>query len=200
MNMIYPSFHVAQQAARMAREVAWILSGAKTANPSAAMGAASIGFEYLIEHIREGRVIDQEFRHNIIPLEGLNYLLNSEFKGTAVPATWYIGLFEGNYTPQLSDTAAAFPAAATETSTFNEATRVAFVPGAVSGGTLDNSAAPATFTFNAPKTIYGGFMTSASAKGAVTGTLISAVRFASPKTPATGDLLKVTGGFVFASS
>lgn len=161
---------------------------------------AKLGALYLIELIRDGVVIDSEVVHNLIPLEGLNYLLSSEFKGTAVPATWYIGLYEGNYAPQLSDTAAAFPAAATETTTFNEATRVAFVPGAVAGGTVDNSASPAIFTFNALKTIYGGFMTSASAKGAVTGSLISAVRFASPKTPNIGDVLKVTAGFTFASS
>lgn len=159
-----------------------------------------LGFTYTVEHIRGGVVIDREEVHNLIPLEGLNFLLNSEFKGTAVPATWYIAVYEGNYTPTLADTAAAFPAAATETTSYAEAARVAYVPGTVTGGTLDNAASPATFTFNASKTIYGGFMSSASAKSAVTGTLISAVRFASPKTPTVGDLLKITAGFTFASS
>lgn len=162
---------------------------------------AILGFVYTVEVIRDGVIDDRETEtHNLIPLEGLNYLLSSEFKGTAVPATWYIGVYEGNYTPQLSDTAAAFVAAATETTTYAETTRQAFVPGTVAGGVLDNSASPALFTFNATKTVFGGFMSSASAKSAVTGTLISAVRFASPKTLNSTDVLKVTAGFTFASS
>ena len=162
---------------------------------------AFVGFKYKVEHVRDGVVLATDpWVHNLIPLEGLNYLLSSEFKGTAVPATWYVSLFEGNYTPVTGDTAAAFPASATETITYNETTRGAFVPGTVTGGTLDNSASPAQFTFNAAKTVYGGFITSASAKSAVTGTLMSVVRFASPKSPAIGDVLKITAGFTFVSS
>lgn len=159
------------------------------------------GFVYTIEHLRaDGTLVDREVVHNLIPLEGLNFILSSEFKGASVPATWFLGLYQGNYTPSSSDTAAAFPGNATECTTYSQATRGAFVPGTPAGGALDNSASPASFTFTTAQTVYGGFMSSASAKGAVTGTLFSAVRFASPKSPNIGDILNITAGFTFASS
>lgn len=158
------------------------------------------GFTYLAEQIRDGVVIDREVVHNLMPTEGLNHMLGVTFKSATQAATWYIGLFEGNYTPTLSDTAAAFPAAATETTAYAETTRVEFNEGSIASGSLDNSANKAEFTFNAIKTVYGGFISSASAKGGTTGALTSVVRFASPKAFAVGDVFRVTAGFTLASA
>lgn len=158
------------------------------------------GFTYTVEHIRRGVVIDREVIHNLMPIQGLNFVQSALFKGTAVPGTWYIGVYEGNYTPVALDTMATFPGTATECTAYDESTRVAYVPGTVSGGALDNSASKATFTFNATKTVYGGFMSSVSTKSATSGTLLSAVKFASPKAMTAGDILSVTAGHTFTSS
>lgn len=159
------------------------------------------GFTYLIEQLdKDGKVVDSETVHNLIPTEGLNHVLNILLKSASQVATWYIGLYEGNYTPVAGDTMATFPAQATETTAYTSATRLAFVPGTVAAATVDNSASPAQFTFNATKTVYGGFIGSASAKGSTSGVLLSAVRFGSPKSLDADSVLRVTAGFTMASA
>lgn len=154
------------------------------------------GFTYLAEILdKHGNVRDSEVIHNLMPAEGLNHMLGVTLKGVAQAASWYVGLFEGNYSPVPNDTAATFPASATESAAYAEATRVALTLGPVAGGAADNGAARSEFTFNADKTLYGGFISSASAKGATSGVLLSAVRFKSPKAVATGEILRVTAGF-----
>lgn len=164
------------------------------------MSNVQAGFEYLFEILRDGVVIDSFTEKNLVPTEGLNHFLNVEFKGATQIGTWYLGVYEGNYTPVSTITAATISAAATETTAYNETTRVAFVPGTVASGAVDNSASRAEFTLNATKTIYGGFLSSASAKGATTGVLVSAVKFSSPKSLVSGDVLRVTASFTLTSS
>jgi hypothetical protein len=169
-------------------------------NPTGIASTAQAGFTYLIEHVRAGVVIDREVVHNLMPTEGLNFVQSALFKAASIPATWYIGLFEANYTPVAPDTMATFPGTATETTAYDETTRVAFVPGSVSGGACDNAASKAEFTFNASKTIYGGFVSSVATKSSTSGTLLSAVKFGSPKTVIDDDVLRVTAGHTFAST
>ncbi len=157
------------------------------------------GFLWTLEHIRNGEVIDREVIHNLLPTEGANHALDVLLHQATQIATWYIGLYEGNYTPLLTDTAATFPASATELTTYAEASRVAFVESAASGGVSSNAASKAEFTSNSNKIIYGGFITSASAKGATSGILLSAVKFSSPKTFDSGDIFRATAGFTLAS-
>ena len=153
-----------------------------------------MGFQFLVEVVDEltGEVISSEIADNITPTEGENHILNVIFKAATQITSWFVGIYEGNYTPLATDTAAVFPANATETTTYAEATRQAFTPGAVAAGAVDNTAALATFTSNSAKTIYGMFISSASAKGATTGVLISAVKFGSAQTFGSGTLLRVT--------
>lgn len=160
------------------------------------------GFSYLIEVIDggTGSVRDSEECKNLMPIEGIHYLINVAMKQGAQVSSWYIGLFEGNYTPDSTDVMADFPTAATESTAYDEATRRAFTPGTVVSGSVDNAAARAEFTMNEAKTIYGGFIGSASAKGSGSGTLLSAVRFTSPKQLGDGDVLRVTAGFTIASA
>ena len=160
---------------------------------------ARLGFTYDVELVRAGRVIDRERVHNLIPTEGLNLILNILFKGTSVPAAWYIGIFEGNYTPVAADTMATFPASATECTAYDESTREAFTAGTVASGAVDNSASRAEFTLSATKTIYGAFMSSVATKSATSGSLVSAAKFASPKSGDDGDVLRVTAGFTATS-
>lgn len=158
------------------------------------------GFMYLVEVIRNGIIVEQELVHNLMPTEGLNYVLGASFKGAAQVANWYLAPYEGNYTPVPTNTAANFPGLATECTAYDEATRVAFTSGAAAAGALDNAAARAEFTFNAIKTVYGGFLTSVAAKGAITGVVGSAVRFASPKQLDVGAVLRLTAGITLTSS
>lgn len=159
------------------------------------------GFEYLVEVVSpDGSVRDCEVVHNLMPAEGLNHVVGVTLKGSSQITSWYVGVFEGNYTPAVTDTAADFPTAATESTAYSEVTRQALTLGSVSGGAVSNSASRAEFTFaGSNRTIYGGFISSASAKGATTGPLLSAVRFTSPKVVGGGDVLRVTTGFNLVS-
>lgn len=165
------------------------------------MEHAKAGFVYTIETIRDGEVVDTEVVHNLIPTEGLNYLLNAALKGGTPVAAWYVGIFEGDYTPVAGDTMATFPTAATESTAYSEAQRRPLVLGATTAGATDNTASKAEFTGNAAgKVIYGGFVASQPAKGATSGVLVSAVRFAAAKNLGVGDILRVTAGFALSSS
>ena len=126
----------------------------------------------------DGTIVEElPLAHNRTVMEGRNHQLDVVFHGGTPVTTWYLGVFEGNYTPLDTDTAATFPGSSTECTAYDEATRVAFVEGAPSGGIISNAGNEAVFTFNANKTIYGGFLISSSAKGATTGVLMSAARF-----------------------
>jgi hypothetical protein len=159
-----------------------------------------LGFKYQFEIVKDGVVVDAWEETNLMPTEGLNHVLNTVLKGGTPVTTWYCSLFEGNYTPLATDTAAAFPAAATECTAYDEAARVAITFGTVAAGAVDNSAAKAEFTFNATKTVYGGAIQSVSGKGATTGALLSAVKFATAKSMEAGAVLRVTAGLTLTST
>lgn len=149
--------------------------------------------------VRDGRVIDEWEDHNLVVNEGLNNLLDVYFHGGTQTGTWYLGLFEGNYTPVATLTAATVTAAATECTAYDEAARQAYDEAAPSAQQITNSASKATFTMNAAKTIYGAFLASASAKSATTGVLFSAARFGTPKVVADDDQLLLTYTFTASS-
>jgi hypothetical protein len=159
-----------------------------------------VGFTYLVEHVRGGVVIDRELVHNLVPTEGLNYILESSLRGGAALSTWYIALFEGNYTPVAGVTASSFPAAATESTAYDQATRVSWVSAAASAGSVTNSASKAVFTINAVKTIYGLAQSSVAAKSATSGVLASVARFTTPKAVEVGDELRVTSTITMTSA
>lgn len=159
-----------------------------------------VGFEHVVEHIRNGKLIDVETVHNLVPTEGLNHILNVALRAGSPTPNWYVALFEGNYTPVAGLTAATFPSAATECTAYDEPSRVLWVPAAASGGVVTNSASKAVFTMNATKTVYGIVMSSLLTKGGTTGTLVSAVRFAASKSVFDDDLLQVTSSITMTSS
>jgi hypothetical protein len=158
-----------------------------------------LGLRHLNEIIVPSVVLSTEEVHNLIPTEGINYILGAALDGTSPISTWYIAPFEGNYTPVAGVTASSFTSSATESTAYDEATRVEWVPGAVVAGSMSNSASKAVFTFNASKTIYGIGQLSVSAKSATTGVLVSIARFASSKAVVDDDVLNVTSTIVLAS-
>lgn len=184
-----------------------------------AEGMAKAGFKYHLEHLRRADVLHSmgisteglerrgdmvvlsvEDVTNLIPTEGLNYMLGAALTGVAQSSTWYIALFEGNYTPLSTVTAATFPADATECTAYAEASRVTWTPGAIAAGSVSNTASKAVFTMNATKTVYGIAQTSVATKSAVTGTLISVARFAVAKSVVSTDILNVTSTLTATSA
>ncbi len=161
--------------------------------------ALQVGGVWSGQHIRNGKVIDEWEDKNLVVNEGLNALLDIMFHGSTQVSTWYIGVFEGNYTPVATVTAATITAAATECTAYDETTRQAYNEAASSSQSITNSANKATFTFNATKTIYGAFLASASAKSATTGTLFSAATFSSSKSVVAADQLLLTYTFTASS-
>ena len=154
-----------------------------------------VGGRYDGQIIRDGKIIDEFSDDNIVCNEGLNSLLNIMFHGDTQITTWYLGLFEGNYTPVAGVTAASITADSTECTAYSEATRQAYDEAAAASQSITNSASRATFTFNATKTIYGAFLVSNSTKSGTTGTLFSAARFSASKAVVSGDQLLLTYTF-----
>lgn len=162
--------------------------------------AAESGFTYTVEVVKDGRVIDREVVHNLMPEEGRNHMLDVTLGGGTQITTWYLLPFSGDYTPVSGDTAATFPASATEATQYTDATRKALVFGAAAGGVKDNSANRAELEFNDTVTVYGAAIVSAAAKGAASGVLISAARFATAKPMENGAILRITAGITLSSS
>jgi hypothetical protein len=128
--------------------------------------------------------------NNIIVTQGLNYLLDVALGGGTQYATFHVFPFSGNVTPVETWTAANVTANSTEITAYDEATRVAYVDAAASGGIMTNSASKASFTFNASGNLYGFCVVSASAKSSTSGVLFSGVRLTSaPKTFADDDVI-----------
>lgn len=149
---------------------------------------------------RAGRVIDEWEDRNLVTNEGLNHILNVEFNGATQITSWFLGLFEGNYTPTSGLTAATVASTATETTAYASATRPAYSPASSTAQSVTNSASRASFVFTGAKTIYGAFLVSASTKSGTSGTLFAAARFGTSKAVDVNDELLLTYSFSASSS
>lgn len=127
----------------------------------------------------------------VYPAEGRNYLLDVAVNNGSKIGNWYVMLFEGNYTPQDSDTAANIVSRATEVTAYAEGTRLPLVIAAPANGKTSNAGNLARFTLNAPKTIYGFAIVSSAAKGGTTGKLLCLQKLATPRPYLAGDKVDV---------
>ena len=91
---------------------------------TAALGMSG---EYHCQIVRDGKVIDEWTEKNLVVNEGLNSMLNVTFNAAAQITTWYVGVFEGNYTPVATVTAASIAASSTECTAYASSTRPEFV-------------------------------------------------------------------------
>lgn len=161
-----------------------------------------LGFEYLLRTIRlrDMAVVDEIKAFNLVPIEGLNYLIGAGLKQAAQFPNFYVGLFEGAYNPVPGDVMATFPASATEFTAYSETARRPLVLGDIAAGAVDNSASLARFTgTTAGKQATGGFVSTSPTKGSSTGVLMSAVRFPSPRPLESGFALDALASFVAVS-
>ncbi len=162
--------------------------------------ALHVGGRFIGEIRRHGKVIDQFEVPNLVVNEGLNALLNIMFNGATQIPTWYIGIFEGNYTPVAGVTAATIASAATECTAYTNATRPEYQEAASTAALTTNAASRASFVFNASKTVYGAFLVSTNTKSGTSGTLFAAARFSTAKAVTTDDELLLTYAFSAASA
>jgi hypothetical protein len=175
------------------------LSAAKAASccPSSVLSLAA---SFTGQIVRDGQIIDEFDTPNLVVDQGLNHILDVLLPRFDQIGTWYLGVFEGNYTPVAGLTAATIAGAATECTAYDEATRPAYVEAAAAAKVTTNSASKATFTFNATKTLYGAFLISDSTKAGTSGTLLAAAKFAAPKGVVATDQLLLTYTFTAASA
>lgn len=151
----------------------------------------------------DGDVLDRWDSKNIVTNEGLDHLLSSGLAGGTQITSWFI-LLKDNTGDPLDGTETYATPFFSEITSYDEATRPAWTAGAVSGQSVDNSGAVATFTISATVTVYGaglvGGGTDADTKGntAGGGTLYAASNFASSKALNDNDTLEVTYTFTAA--
>ncbi len=142
---------------------------------------------------------------NLLPTEGLTYLAGI-LGSTSKIATWYMALYAGAYSPAAGLTAANFTSTTSEITSgsegFTEANRVTWTPDAAAAGAIVNDATPAAFTIITATalTVNGAGLLSAQAKGATTGTLLSATRFSSARSLNDDDVFEIKYTITLTSS
>lgn len=150
-------------------------------------------------------VVDRDVTHNLIPNEALDNLLNVWLTGSpAQISARYVALFSADSTPAATWTSANFHATnTTEWEGYSEAARPLWDHGTVSGQSIDNSAAKATFTATSPATLYGAALLSASAKDGTSdasGILFAATRFSASRAVVSTDVVNVQYTLTAASA
>lgn len=160
------------------------------------------------EHWRNGLLLAAcDEGKNTFTTEGMANILNVYFKAATQPTVIYCGIFKGNVTPAVTDTAAAalgsggrftecldadYDDPATNRATYTIATT------ATAGCT--NAASKAEFTMAAGVTVYGAFLATSQAKTATTGALICAKRFTTAKVCEADDQLAITYAITMTTS
>lgn len=160
--------------------------------------AASVALRnvYRIEcRDRHGNLKWVEEIKNLTVTEGLNHLLNTQFKSGAQVGTWHLGL-KGTGSVVVGDTLASHGGWSEVTPYAGN--RPALVLGSVANGAVNNQASPTSISINATQTIAGAFVCSV-ASGTV-GVLYGAADFAEPRSMASGDTLNVTVALSAASA
>lgn len=158
----------------------------------------------LYEHWVNGK--DYRADRNLVVDEGLMHFLDVCFHDGAKVSTWYLSLYAAAYTPVAGLTAASYPATASEitsgTEGYTEATRVAFVEGAPAANAISNTASKANFTIATASqlSVNGAALHSVSTKGATTGILASAVKFAATRTLYDTDVFTLGYSVALASA
>ena len=141
---------------------------------------------------KNGNLKEKRVDRNIIPTAGLNALLDKMFGADTQVTQWYIMPFESDTTPSSATTYAT--PVFTESTAYDELVRQNFTPAAAAAGVITSTAAKATFTWSATKTIYGGALVSDDTKGDTAATdaiLFCAAKFTTPDPVEDDDVSKI---------
>lgn len=142
-------------------------------------------------------LLDTDEDPNLVPTEGLNDLLSVWVAGASQVSNRYVALFSSNSTPAANWTSANFHSTnCTEWEGYDESTRPLWNKGAVSAGSVSNSANKAVFTCatSGAATLYGAALLSASAKNGssdATGKLYAATKFSTARAVVATDVINV---------
>lgn len=135
---------------------------------------------------------------NLLPVEGLAYMLSVIMGQTPKPAGYFLALFSGAAAPAANWTAASFAAAASEITSMTEGytspTRPVWTPPASTAtASIDNMAAVAHLTMATAGTlnVTGAALLTNSTRGGTTGVLISASKYAATRVFQNGDTYDV---------
>lgn len=145
------------------------------------------------EYIHSSNGKDARVDHNLITTEGINHLLNVGLSNDRQQSMWFLAIYKGSYTPVASLTATQFPTVADEivspTEGYSEMVRPRWIPDPANAGSIENVTNKATYTIvsNSSISIVGAAVVSEQVKGASTGILLSASRFAFPREQYAGD-------------
>lgn len=142
----------------------------------------------------DGRVVRGETVRNIIPQVGIDHVAGLIRGTTSIISTWYVGVFQGNYTPTSATTSADLQTGAQESQSYSEVARPEWIDAYDDVGVIDNVDSRAVFTFTAERTLYGAFLVASATKGGNTGMLLSIARFSAPQTVPIGAQLRVAAG------
>lgn len=138
-------------------------------------------------------LVDEWIESNIMVNQGLDYMLDSSLSNGSQFSTFYVGLFNDDYTP-ISPNTYATPGF-TESTDYSGGVRPTWSDGGVAGQCLSNAASKASFTMGGTDDIYGAFLCSYVSPGDKThagAKLICSSKFASAKTGIdASDILKV---------
>ncbi len=149
------------------------------------------------EYFYDSNGANPESTANLLPTQGLNYLLETSLRNGAQQTQWYLAIFSGAYTPVAGVTAATFTSAATEITSasegYTETTRRPWNSVAASGGVTDNVADRAAFTIASANeiTIRGAALLSDPVKGGTNGVLMSIARFTNARTESSGNVFNL---------
>lgn len=151
--------------------------------------------KFYIEHYsKNGKLKGKYEVPNGIVNEGKNKILDVMFyDGTQIASTsWYIGLIDNSGYSALSDSdTMSSHSGWNEFTSYSEANRVAWGPGAAASQTTTNST-PATFNISGSGTVKGVFLVSNNTKGGTSGVLWATALFAADVPVSNGDQLKIT--------
>lgn len=134
---------------------------------------------------------------NLVVNEGLAHILNVALGSKAKSANYYLALFSGATAPTPTWTANSFASVASEivsnTEGYTNATRPVWTPAEATGNSIDNmvTAASLTIATSSTLTVTGAALLTASAKGATSGVLVSATKYAAPRQFQNGDIYEV---------
>ena len=148
--------------------------------------------KYTLQHIRDGKVIQEMEFPNGICDAGINDIFDVHFVAGTQIVTWYFGLIDLAGFSALADAdTSASHAGWAEFTTYSEATRPAFAPGAPAAKAVV-STTPTTFNITGTATVKGIFCISNNTKSGSTGILWGTALFSSDIPVASSDQLKVT--------
>ena len=150
-----------------------------------------LGGIFIVNHLRDGELLDKYKFHNGVTGVGLNAILNIMFHGSTQASPWYIGLVDNSgYTSFSFNDTMSSHGGWSEFTDYAEAARETWDEAAASGQVIGTTTA-AEFNINATGDVKGIFITSSSTKSGTAGTLWATGGFTSVVSVVSGDILEV---------